>query len=201
MMKNRAVVVVLLAAGMMLTVTAGCGKLKNLVGIQPKLTLVHAVNCASDQEYTDEAGTKWLADQEFEGDATWGAVGGSTVDRLLENEDAEVLGTDCPEVYLTERYSVEAYRFNLAAGKYTLKLHFAETFYGLEGEGDRVFSVTVNGNEALKDFDPFKEAGGKYKPIVRTIRGVSTVDGEIKIGFVKNIQATMINGIEIYKED
>ena len=151
------------------------------------------VSCAASAPYTDKAGNVWLADQEVAPDKKWGAVGGMTVDR----GDLGMSDTNSPAVYQTERYSMEAYRFSVPNGSYTVKLHFAETYSGITGNGMRVFSVTINGKNVLTDFDPFKEAGGLNKPVVKTIKDITVTNGELAIGFTANIQNPEINGIEI----
>lgn len=50
-------------------------------------------------------------------------------------------------------------------GRYLLRLHFAETFYG--GSGKRVFNVFLNGQPSLQRFDIFAEAGGKDRAVVK----------------------------------
>ena len=69
-------------------------------------------------------------------------------------------GTDIATIYETERYSMDSYKFTVPNGKYTVRLHFAETYEGIYGPGERVFSVSLQGKEVLKDIDPFKDAGG-----------------------------------------
>jgi hypothetical protein len=157
----------------------------------PKLVL--RVNCAALEPYTDQAGKVWLADQQADPNKTWGAVGGMTVDR----GELSIAGTDAPKVYQTERYSMEAYKFTVPNGKYTVRLHFAETYDGITAEGQRIFSVGINEQTVLKDFDPYKEAGGFQKPVVKTIEGVAVTGGEIVIKFTMNVQNPEINGIEI----
>jgi len=157
----------------------------------PKLVL--RVNCAAVEPYTDQAGNIWLADQQAEADKTWGAVGGMTVDR----GELSIAGTDAPKVYQTERYSMEAYKFTVPNGKYTVRLHFAETYDGITAEGQRIFAVGINEQTVLKDFDPYKEAGGFQKPVVKTIEDVAVTSGEIVIKFTMNVQNPEINGIEI----
>jgi hypothetical protein len=151
------------------------------------------INCGASEPYTDKAGNVWLADQEVGPDKKWGVVGGQTVDR----GDLGMTDTNSPRVYETERYSMEAYRFSVPNGEYTIKLLFAETYSGITGEGQRVFSVTINGKNVLTDFDPFKEAGGPNKPVVKTIKDVTVAGGELVIGFTANIQNPEMNGIEI----
>jgi len=154
------------------------------------------VNCAASEPYTDKAGNEWLPDQYMEQGSKWGAVGGSTVER----GDLGIAGTDAPKIYETERYSMEAYKFMVPNGKYEVRLHFAETYSGITGEAERVFSVTINGQTALKDFDPFKEGGGFQKPVVKKIEGLAVTNGELVIEFTPNIQNPEINGIEIISE-
>jgi hypothetical protein len=160
----------------------------------PKTAL--RVNCAAAGPYTDNAGDVWLADQQFEKGKEWGAVDGMTVDR----GDLGISGTNSPKVYQTERYSMSAYKFIVPNGRYTVRLHFAETFSGITGEGQRVFSVTINGNVVLKDLDVYKEAGGSNKPVVKEFKGVAVTGKELVIGFVSNIQNPEVNGIEILAE-
>jgi len=157
----------------------------------PKLVL--RVNCAAVEPYTDQAGNVWLADQQADPNKTWGAVGGMTVDR----GELSIAGTDAPKVYQTERYSMEAYKFTVPNGKYTVRLHFAETYDGITAEGQRIFSVGINEQTVLKDFDPYKEAGGFQKPVVKTTEGVAVTGGEIVIKFTTNVQNPEINGVEI----
>lgn len=158
--------------------------------------LILRVNCGIFEPYTDKSGNLWLADQEIAAGKEWGAVGGQTVDR----GDLAMAGTNSPRVYETERYSMDGYKFSVPNGKYTVRLHFAETYSGIVNQGERVFSVSVNGKSALTDFDPFKEAGGFQKPVVKTIEGVTVANGELVIGFTPNIQNPEINGIEILSE-
>lgn len=160
----------------------------------PKFAL--RVNCAATEAYTDKAGNVWLADQVMEEGKTWGYVDGETIDR----GDLGITGTDAPKIYETERYSMSAYKFKVPNGKYTIRLHFAETYDGITGDGQRVFSIMINEKTVLEDFDPYKEAGGFQKPVVKIIKSLAITNGEIVIGFTINIQNPEINGIEILSE-
>ena len=154
------------------------------------------INCGAIEAYTDKAGNVWLADQSMDTGREWGAVDGLTVDR----GDLAIADTDAPKIYETERYSMDGYKFTIPNGKYTVRLHFAETYDGIMAEGERVFSVSINEKNVLTDFDPFKEAGGYQKPVVKTIGDVAVTDGQLVIGFTMNIQNPEINGIEILSE-
>ncbi|MDH4239508.1 MAG: malectin [Phycisphaerae bacterium] len=160
----------------------------------PKFVL--RVNCAATEPYTDKAGNLWLLDQVMEEGKEWGFVDGETIDR----GDLGITGTDAPKIYETERYSMSTYKFKVPNGKYTVRLHFAETYDGITGDGQRIFSITINEKTFLEDFDPYKEAGGFQKPVVKTIKSLAITNGELVIGFTGNIQNPEINGIEILSE-
>jgi hypothetical protein len=84
-------------------------------------------------------------------------------------------------------------------GKYTVHLHFGESYEGITGVGQRVFSVTINDKTVLKDFDPYKDAGFG-KPIVKKFKGIDVTNGKLTIGFIPNVENPEINGIEIFSE-
>jgi hypothetical protein len=160
----------------------------------PKFTL--RVNCAAPEPYTDKGGNLWLPDQYMEEGKTWGVVDGMTVDR----GDLGITGTDAPKIYETECYSMSTYKFKVPNGQYTVRLHFAETYDGITGEGQRVFSVTINDKVVLEDFDPYKEGGGFEKPVVKEFKDITITNEELVIGFISDIQNPEINGIEIVSE-
>jgi hypothetical protein len=154
------------------------------------------VNCGAETAYTDKAGVKWAADQVYSAAAKWGALGGSTVRRAMR----PVEGTQAPEVYLTERWGMDGYRFDLPNGKYTLRLHFAETYEDITGPGLRTFTVTIQGKPALPNFDVFKAAGGFAKPVIKEFKGLAVTDGKLLIKFTPEPEAPEINGIEVIAE-
>jgi len=155
------------------------------------------VNAGADKEYVDQGGTKWLPDQEFSAGKTYGAIEGQTV---LRTEIKAVQGTKAPQVYLTERYGMSAYRIVVPRGDYKVRLHFAETYEGITGAGQRVFSVKINGQCVLKDLDVFKEAGGFAEPLVKEFKKIKAPDGKLLIEFSEQVQKPEINGIEVLAE-
>ena len=88
-----------------------------------------------------------------------------------------------------------AFNKEVPNGKYLVKLHFCETFEGITGPGERVFSFNVAGHE-FKDFDVWKKAGGPQRAYVETVP-VEITDGKLAITFTSNIENPEINGIEI----
>jgi len=133
--------------------------------------------------FTDSSGNAWLGDQGFDG--------GDTIAR----GDMQIANTKDPIIYRSERYSMGAFSQALPNGKYTVKLHFAETFEEINGAGQRVFTFNVEGTE-FKDFDVFVKAGGVAKAYIESVN-VDVADGKLDISFTSNIQNPEINGIEI----
>jgi endoglucanase len=183
----------LVVAAMGLLAVFGCCRLDGDYG--PEFTL--RVNAGAEAEYVDQSGKKWLPDQEFGEGKTYGAVGGKTVQRTGIKT---IEGTKAPQVYLTERYEMSAYRFAVPKGEYKVRLHFAETYEKIEKAGERVFSVSINGQIVLKDLDVFKEAGGLAKPLVKEFKKIKASDGKLLIEFTQQTQNPEINGIEVFAE-
>ena len=152
------------------------------------------VNCGDPNDYVDEEGIKWLADRVADANAPWGADNGLTIDR----PGMKIPGSKRPQLYVTEWYSMKGYRFKLANGTYTVRLHFAETFEQHTTAGQRLFSVKINGEEKLKDLDVLKAAGGFAKPLVKEFK-IAVTDGVLHIEFVANVQNPEINAIEILR--
>ena len=155
------------------------------------------VNCGYfGDAYTDKAGHVWQPDQDKTNDNKWGADYGQTIERPGLN----IPDTNCPLIYESERYSMDDYKFDVPSGKYTVILHFAETYEGIYGEGERVFDVSINGKEVLKGFDPYADIGEFNKPDVKTYKDIEPVNGQITIGFTPSVENPQINGIEIIQQ-
>lgn len=131
----------------------------------------------------DAAGVTWLPDQGFND--------GDTIDR----PDIKIANTKTPSPYQAERYSMTKFTQKLPNGKYVVKLHFAETYEGIGGPGERVFSFNVEGHE-FKDFDVWVKAGGPLRAYIETVN-VDITDGQLDIVFTSKIENPEINAIEI----
>ena len=131
------------------------------------------VNCGGPA-YTDVAGNTWVADRPFT-NGVWGYTGGLTyaVSQPIAQTADDVL-------YQTERYwpSGGGYAFDVPNGDYSVVLRFAELYYAYGGA--RRFDVTLNGIEALPDFDVWREAGGQFAAVDRTFL-IRVSDGRLTI--------------------
>ncbi|MGO8674530.1 MAG: malectin [Limisphaerales bacterium] len=141
------------------------------------------IKAGKSEPVKDAEGNVWLADQGFEGGQT------------LERPDIQIANTKNPDLYRAERYSMDSFSWPVPNGKYVVKLHFAETFEGITGPGQRVFSYNVQGHE-FKDFDVWVKAGGPMRAYVETVN-VEATNGAIKVTFTPNVENPQINAIEI----
>jgi outer membrane protein assembly factor BamB len=106
-----------------------------------------------------------------------------------------VTGTKDPGLFTSEHFSMTAFSCKIPNGKYLAKLYFAETYQGITGPGQRVFSFNVQGQE-FKDFDIWVKAGGPKRAYVETVP-VEVTNGEFRIVFTPKVENPAINAIEI----
>ena len=145
---------------------------------------IFRVKAGVSAPFTDSGGNVWLPDQGFDG--------GDVIDR-----DPATVISNAPDsaLFLTEHYGMNSFSCKIPDGKYTAKLYFAETFEGITGPGQRVFSFNVQGHE-FKDFDVWVKAGGPNRAYIETVP-VEVTNGVFRIDFTSNIENPEINAIEI----
>ena len=141
------------------------------------------IKAGVSQPFKDSEGTVWLPDQGFQDGDTMARPG-----LKIEN-------TKNPSLYLTERFGMTSFTYPVLNGNYLVKLYFAETYDGITGPGQRVFSFNVQGHE-FKDMDIWAKAGGSLRPYVETVP-VKVSDGNVHITFTANVENPQINAIEI----
>jgi hypothetical protein len=151
--------------------------------IPPAIRLAVRIKAGSSAPYTDSQANVWLADQGFKGGDT------------IERPDLVITGTADPEIYHSEHYSMDSFSWPLANGNYLVKLHFCETFEGITGPGQRVFSFNVQGHE-FKDFDVWVKAGGPNHAYIESVP-VAITNGVFRVDFTGSVENPEINAIEI----
>ncbi|CDF34643.1 unnamed protein product [Chondrus crispus] len=90
--------------------------------------------------------------------------------------------------------TVLSYKIPVPAGKYTVKLLFAETFFAKPGA--RIFDVIINGAKKKQSLDVFASVG-KNIGLVLDYPNVSPVGGHIQVTLSKSVENPMISGIMI----
>lgn len=149
----------------------------------PQAQTIVRVNAGASAPFTDPTGAVWQADTGFEG--------GDVIER-----DLTIANTTNQKLFLSEHYSMESFSAKVPNGKYVAKLYFAETYEGIGGPGERVFSFNVQGQREFKDFDVWVKAGGANKAYVETVP-VEVTNGTFKITFTPNVENPQINAIEL----
>ncbi|HEV2349836.1 MAG TPA: malectin domain-containing carbohydrate-binding protein [Terriglobia bacterium] len=148
---------------------------------------------AQDNSFTDHTGQLWSPDCYFRG-------GRAVVHK------GPVQFTQDPDLYDGERFGNFDYSIPVAKGKYAVKLHFSETYFGPlnpggGGVGSRVFEVFCNGVALLRNFDISKEAGGPNRALVKVFHGLEpNAEGKLIISFVPIANYACINAIEVAEE-
>jgi hypothetical protein len=153
---------------------------------EPMKATTIRVKAGTETPFKDSSGNVWLPDQGFDG--------GDVVAR----PELAISNTKDQGLYQSEHYSMNSFSYKVPNGKYTAKLHFAETFEGITGPGERVFSFNCQGHE-FKDFDVWVKAGGAAKAYIETIP-VEVTNGVFKITFTSNVENPQICAIEIIPE-
>lgn len=149
---------------------------------------------ARDGAFRDHLGRIWLPEM--------GVSGGRRSARL-----APISGTDDPELYVTQRFGHFNYSISVVEGRrYTLTVHFAETWFGLPnstgGVGKRVFNVYCNGATLLNNFDILSDTGGvPNRALVKVFRSVpASPQGKLEISFVPVANYALVSAIEVEQE-
>jgi hypothetical protein len=150
------------------------------------------VKAGLDEGLKDSKGTMWSADSGYDG--------GESVDR----PELQITGTDRPELYHAERYSMDDYSFKVPNGDYIVKLHFSEDYDGLSDPSQREFTYAVKDGDAssgktvkeVKNFSPWRASGAQFKAYVDTVP-ITVTQGRITIKFTPQEENPQINAIEI----
>ncbi len=125
--------------------------------------------------YLDRGGALWVEDRAYHA-GSFGINGGSS--NMIPNP---IAGTDDDVLYQSEHLGVTfAARFDCPNGTYETTLDNAETRWNAPGQ--RIFNVSILGQQVLSNFDIFAAAGGSNKAIVVTFTNMVS-SGQLEIDF------------------
>jgi hypothetical protein len=130
----------------------------------------------------------FVADKDF--------AGGGTINHANTIDLSGISNPAPMAVYQTARIGNFTYTIpGFAAGSsHTLRLHFAETYWSAAGK--RVFNVTINGTQALANFDVFAAAGAKNRAIIEQFTANANSSGQFVITFTSVVDNSLVSGIE-----
>ena len=136
------------------------------------------------------AAAPYSADADFNGGAAVSTA--NVIDTSGVTNPAPQAVYQTNRVGLTFSYAIP----NLTAGKtYTVRLHFAETYWTATGK--RVFNVSINTQSVLSNFDIVAAAEGANKAVVKQMTATADGSGIITIQFTSVVDQAQINGIDI----
>ena len=110
--------------------------------------------------------------------------------------DYPIDNTDYPELYQKETWiqtSPVTFTFSVVPEDYVVHLHFVD--WHLTDVDDRIFTVQLQGNDVLTDFDIIGEVGTNYA-LIKSY-DVSAPTGEITLTIINQVFYAEIAGVEI----
>ncbi len=144
-------------------------------------------------QYIDHMGRIWQPDAFFSGGTR------------LQLPQRNMTNTIDPALFATARVGHFHYDIPASPAVYEVHLHFAEREFGDNmprggGEGNRPFSVKVNGALVLPQIDVFSDAAGADIAHERVIRDVKPLpDGKIHLEFIDQQAGALVSGIEVLR--
>ena len=178
--------------------------LANLIRQQKQIDRgYYAVNCGSSEFYNAPDGRLFFPDQKFDG--KYGYVGACS---SITRDITGISGTDLPELYRTETYFLEGYKFKVPNGTYKIIFHLKAGFRPNFEPGTYSFSVSANGKAVLDRIDLYKLAGGDFHRALKLETGdVRVENGELTLLWKhnpsrrgQNASVCLANAIEILKQ-
>ncbi len=169
--------------------------------------------------YDDQFDQAWMFDKAYTSGG-WGNVGGKPYVRPNKNVQQPygakmtIKGTYKDPIYQTQLVGIEKYQFDVPAGVYEIKLHFAELEgtaakhlpYDLTDESEavakitsRTFSVLINDVMVLDKLDLINQYG-EYQAVKVKSEVTVEKDQPIVVDFKKIVGEPVLNAIEIYKK-
>ena len=164
-----------------------------------------------------DGGIVWIPEQEYI-PGSWGYVGGApmrpkTHRGILPTFEKNIKGTSMDPLFQTQRAGLSAFRADVPDGQYYVYLYFAEIATGqngkvlpynlgndiiLDGPSERIFNVSIDGVEVLKDFNMAKD-NGIYRAVVKKFLVDVNDGGGIRIEFTPVSGKPAVNAIRIFR--
>lgn len=135
----------------------------------------------------------FVADEDFSG--------GTAVLHSVTVDTSHVTNPAPQAVYQYERYgNASNFSYTLpgltAGANYTVRLHFAETFFTTTGQ--RIFNVSINGTQVLSNFDIVAAAGAANRAVIEQFTATANSSGQIAIAInLGSANNPKIDGIEV----
>lgn len=153
----------------------------SLVAAPQTSTLPIRIN-AGGSVTSGASGETWIADKYFSGGSVFAISG-------------VVSGTNSPQLYSDGRSGEFVYSIPVPNGTYSVTMKYAEPTFTREGQ--RVFTVVINGDTVDSNFDPVGYAGGAAKALDRAYSPIVVNKGILTINVVPKVGQPIVNGIQV----
>ena len=141
-------------------------------------------------------------DETFRADAYFVGNGKSYTNANI----GDIAGTTQDDLYRSERSTTQSlgsfgYAIPVTNGTYTIRLHFAEIYFGATGggpggAGKRVFSVNLESSPILTDLDINREVGS-MTAVVKTFTA-TVEDQELNLNFTASVDQPKLSALEVF---
>lgn len=159
----------------------------------------YAVNCGSSRFCTTGDGRLFFPDRRWTEGADYGWVGNCN---CVIREVDKMKPSPVRELYRSEAYDIDGYRFRLANGVYTVRLYLKCGWIRGFKPGEFVFSVFADGRELCRNLDLHRQSEGDFeRPLVLEFDDVKVTDGVLNLVFKADKQkgnVRLCNAIEIF---
>ncbi len=160
----------------------------------------YAVDCGSTAFYRAKSGQLFFPDRKY----TPGGYGYEGSYQSVGRSTAGLGGTDDPSLFATEAYDLDAYRFTVKPGKYTVRLYQKVGYEPGAKPGVFVLNLDLEGQRVLNELDLFTACGSDFhKVLVSEFKDVEVVDGVLDLEFsvpsggAVDPTARLVNAIEV----
>lgn len=177
----------------------------NLIHQQRMIDKGHyAVNCGSHAFYTAPDGVLFLPDQGYDG--RYGYLGKNHTS--CSRDITELTGANVPELYKTESYFLDRYKFKVPNGTYNVIFYLKAGFKPNFKPGIYRFSILANDKTIFDKVDLYSLANGDFNKALKLEAGeIQVTDGELTLswrheptGKDQNASVCLANGIEVIKQ-
>lgn len=155
--------------------------------------VIYRIACGQSSSVTGPDLPVWQADTGYDG---------GSPDITASNIDLSGVANPAPmSIYQHERYAYGNLTYTIngltANTAYSIRLHFAESYYS--AVGDRVMNISVNGITQITGFDILATAGAQNKAVIKQVSGTAGSSGSLTITFIPTSARNdpKIDGIEV----
>ena len=102
-------------------------------------------------------------------------------------------------LYLNSLFDADSFKVDVPTGTYRVSLFFASDDHTISKAGQRIFNVSVQGQEVIRNMDVVAEAGLGAE-LIKTFEGIQVFDQGLEVDLVPVLGSTDIYAVEVASE-